>query len=505
MLPSYPFTYSPMESSKILIVGGGVAGLSAGIYARKNGYQSTIIEMHDKAGGQLTNWTRDGYRFDYCLHWLVGTDHGTFNNIWKETGALKDRTEVIDHEVFIRYEDEEHGEFFIYNNLDQWEEYLLNQAPEDEKAIKKLCNMMRKGDKMEQFEDPPSLRNPLDYVRSLYKMGSFFRVLIKYGKKTCDELFTDVGFTNQKVLYFLNKLFEGKDFSALGFIMMMGWAHAKNSGYLKGGSLQMANRMAHTFKGLGGEFLFNSKVEKILVEKDKAIGVQLSDGNQLYADQVIAACDLHTVIFDMLDGKYISDEFRMAFENWDLFTPLIMIGVGVKGILSVSSHNTNYILKDPVFFGKTEVKMYNILNRSSYDPVFAPRGKSTLQIQLESPWEIWENLSGDEYYAEKEKIREKTIEILENHFPGITPKIETVDIATPRTTVNYTGVWKGAYEGFMPSRDVINGLPMHLPGLENLTLTGQWLYPGGGIPPAAQSGKWAIKLLTKKDRKEFKT
>ena len=52
-----------MSKKSILIVGGGIAGLSAGIYAQLNGFQATILEMHDKPGGQMTAWDRNGFRF----------------------------------------------------------------------------------------------------------------------------------------------------------------------------------------------------------------------------------------------------------------------------------------------------------------------------------------------------------------------------------------------------------------------------------------------------------
>jgi len=68
---------------KIVIIGGGVAGLSAGIYAKLNNFDVEIIEMHSITGGQCTAWDRKGYRFDYCLNWLVGTRKGPFNDIWK--------------------------------------------------------------------------------------------------------------------------------------------------------------------------------------------------------------------------------------------------------------------------------------------------------------------------------------------------------------------------------------------------------------------------------------
>jgi phytoene dehydrogenase-like protein len=93
---------------------------------------------------------------------------------------------------------------------------------------------------------------------------------------------------------------------------------------------------------------------------------------------------------------------------------------------------------------------------------------------------------------------------MEKHLPGITGHIEVIDIATPKSDVRYTGVWKGAYEGFMPTgKNITKSLTMTLPGLKNFYMCGQWLFPGGGLPPAAQSGKWVIQLMTSKDKKMF--
>jgi len=68
-------------SKKVIIIGGGVAGLSAGIYGQLNGYDTEILEMHTLPGGQCTAWKRKGYTFDYCIHWLVGTSSGPFHDI----------------------------------------------------------------------------------------------------------------------------------------------------------------------------------------------------------------------------------------------------------------------------------------------------------------------------------------------------------------------------------------------------------------------------------------
>ena len=87
-----------MDSGSMIIIGAGVAGLSAGCYGRMNGFETTIYEMHDKPGGVCTSWKRKGYVFDGCIHWLVGSRPGSdFNRVWMELGALQGR-EIVDHE-----------------------------------------------------------------------------------------------------------------------------------------------------------------------------------------------------------------------------------------------------------------------------------------------------------------------------------------------------------------------------------------------------------------------
>jgi len=48
----------------VIIVGAGIAGLSAGCYSMKNGFQTTIFESHSIPGGLCTAWKRKGYTFD---------------------------------------------------------------------------------------------------------------------------------------------------------------------------------------------------------------------------------------------------------------------------------------------------------------------------------------------------------------------------------------------------------------------------------------------------------
>ena len=270
-----------MGQKKIIIIGGGVAGLSAGIYAQLNGFDATIVEMHERPGGQLTAWERNGYVFDYCLHWLIGTDHGAYHHMWRETDVITEDVKIINHRTFNKYVDEQYGAFLVHTDLDEWEEYLVRFAPEDRKPIKKMCGMMRKGIQLETFENPPEMRSALEYFIWLLRAGSFIPILIKYRKRTCENLFFDLGFKNEKLVFFLNRIL-GSDYSALAFIMMKGWLHAKNAGYLLGGSAAMAGRMADKFTSLKGRFRLNGRAKEILVENDTVKGVKLENGEVIH-------------------------------------------------------------------------------------------------------------------------------------------------------------------------------------------------------------------------------
>jgi phytoene dehydrogenase-like protein len=98
------------------------------------------------------------------------------------------------------------------------------------------------------------------------------------------------------------------------------------------------------------------------------------------------------------------------------------------------------------------------------------------------------------YYREKTRVLAAYIEILNDMFPGIREDIEVTDIATPVTWERFTGNWQGSYEGWIPTVKTFGTtLPKKLPGLQNFYMTGQWIFPGGGVPMCAAQAKNLFK------------
>jgi len=76
------------------------------------------------------------------------------------------------------------------------------------------------------------------------------------------------------------------------------------------------------------------------------------------------------------------------------------------------------------------------------------------------------------------------------------------------TYERYTGNWQGSMEGWLITTETMSmtmgkGMDKTLPGLEDFYMAGQWVEPGGGLPPAATSGRDAIQMICKRDKRRF--
>ena len=86
---------------KVVIVGAGIAGMTAGVLLQKAGFTTEIYEKNALPGGQCTGWKREGYFIDNCIHWLTGTRPGSaLHELWKEIGALGDGVELHEKKMF---------------------------------------------------------------------------------------------------------------------------------------------------------------------------------------------------------------------------------------------------------------------------------------------------------------------------------------------------------------------------------------------------------------------
>ncbi len=495
-----------MKDKSIIIIGGGLTGLSAGCYGRMNGYQTSIFEMHSIAGGVCTAWKRKGYTIDGAVNWVVGTRPGIeFYPFWEELGAVQD-WQIYNHDLYMANESRDGETFLVYCNADQFEKYLLELSAEDEPVIKELTSAIRKVSTMSMPVDKPQeIYGILDKVK-LLKMITQIGFFKKWGNVSIGDFATR--FKNPFLREIISNSF-GAENPMMMLLFVLGLQHSKSAGYIIGGALALVSPIEKRYLDLGGEILFNSKVVKILVENNRAVGICLADGREHRADWIISAADGRSTIFDMLDGTYLDEKLKSKYDNPNLFKPLVYVALGVTDQLDdlpASIAGLSYPLNKPLMIAGEEKNTINVRSYS-FDPTMAPQGKTVLVVQFETNYDYWHKLrqNMELYRAEKEAIVEAVIIGLEQRFPGITAKVDMTDVATPITWERYTGNWRGSYEGWMFDRDFspLSSMRKALPGLENFYMAGQWVNPGGGIPTAVMSGNHTIQMICRKNKKRF--
>ncbi|MFW5985846.1 MAG: phytoene desaturase family protein [Halanaerobiales bacterium] len=499
-----------MTKKKVLIIGAGIAGLSAGSYLQRNGYDTEIFEMHSLPGGVCTAWKRGEYVFDYCIHWLMGTKEGTgFASVWDELGALRDEkgrsTPICNFEEFSRVELADGDVVRLYADADKLKEELLRVAPEDEKMIHSFIKDIKK---LARVEMPATTEKWGIKDRVMFMLGNAlpYLKLIKYVRMPLDDF---GGRWESDKLREVFTCLTPPSWSTISLLLGMATQHVEAAGYPLGGSLPFARNIEREYLALGGKINYSCKVEEILVRDEQAVGIKLDNGKEYYGDDVVSAADGHTTLYKMLDGNFLSPQIKKAYEDFSLFPSTFFLGFGVARDLSDLPHTMLLNLSEPLVLPDDSRHQYLGVNVYNFDPALAPEGKTPVTVLINT-WEdnYWNDLAEQDpaaYEKTKSQVGEEVLRILDDRFPGFEEAVEEIDISTPHTVQRYTGNWHGSFEGFAPTPEALmKKLPKEVPGLKNCHMIGQWTDPGGGIPPAALDGRNLARKLCKRDNREFK-
>lgn len=493
----------------VAIVGAGIAGLCAGVYAQMNGYQSRIYEQHTAPGGLCTAWKRHGYTIDLCVHWLVGSRPGiAMHELWREVGLMQG-AEILDLDEFVRLETSGGETVVFYRDLDRTERHLLQLAPADATLIRRFFGDARRlsGKDLRSDLPPRFLMSRLDRLRAMPMLLPYMKPFRTWGKLSMAD-FAD-RFSSPALREAL-RVWWHPEMSVLTLLVTLGWLHDRQAGYPIGGSVPLARAVERRYVDLGGEIEYGADVASIMVEGDRAVGLRMSDATERRADWVISAADGHSTVFDLLEGRYVDETRRHYYRDLARFPSMVFVGLGVNRSFADEPHVVRgwSVPMDPpltlegVDADRMTVRIHN------FDPTLAPVGKTVITVTLEADYDYWVALATESsrYEEEKAKVAAAVVAFLEKRFPGLGAQLEMVDVATPATIARYTGNWLGSYEGWLPTPEMLmTEMPRDLPGLDAFLMAGQWVMPGGGLPSGVMTGRQSVQIMCHTDGRTFHT
>ena len=499
-----------MVNKKVIIIGGGVSGLSTAIYLKKHGYDTLVIEKNPQIGGACTGWERKGCYIDGSIHWLVGVNpRSSTYKLWEDVGALSPDVKIFEQDDFYTLDFGKDKIFTLWSDLNKLQKELTEFAPEDEKAIKKFCKLVKRFERIDApVKKPVDLMNLIDLCKIGLTMAGDYYYVSKMSKLSCADYAKN--FKNPYIRRWLSEHMTA-DYNMMSFLYMFSHVTCKNGGIPQGGSKAFAERIKDKYLNLGGQLLCNTSVEKINVLDGVASGVTLESGEIINGDWVVSAVPAEHTLKKLLGNNFSIKKIDERLSNektYPIYT-YTTVAFMVKDCLDSEPLSHKIYFDNPITLDKEH---YSVTFRNySYDKTLkAPKGCCVVQATVsgnDNMFYYWEKVKKQGNYKEqKQKLAKEIVDIYLTRYPNLKDKIEIIDVLTPLTYQRYLNGRHGSFQGFVQTSK--GKSLMHsgkINGLKNFLLSGQWLLRSGGLPPAVITGRFTAQRICKRDKIKFST
>lgn len=493
-----------MERKSVLIIGGGVSGLAAGIYAERNGLHAIILEKNPSVGGLCTGWYRKGQYIDGCIHWLTGTRKGDdLYKMWEDVGVIDKDTPILQLDGWGTF-DYQGIKVPFYSDLDKAEKEWLVISPIDKRHIRHFFKMIK---------DIASVNLPLEKPvadLSASRMSRFLFELLKVWpsylltmKMSCEKYAKR--FKSPALRWAITHAQPG---AGNLYSMLFSYANVAigNGGIPMGGSKPMVERMKEKFISLGGTLKLNTTVSHVIVENGKCLGVRLENGESIYSDYTVSALDVNYAINRLLLNQYPMPKYDKRFFNMKKHPAPSCCVIAFRGIDSDIPAPYSFEC-EPFTVGGTTISHITIRNFNYDKETYVKDGKVLYTVLLDQysvNYEYWKRLYNTDKRLYRQRKNDLAIAVrgrIIQKFPFFKDNLEILDVFTPKTLNRYTNASRGAYMGFLftpqSGRLTASGV---VKGLKNFYLAGQWMQCPGGLPLALTSGNFVIQRIVKKEK-----
>ncbi|RKZ43630.1 MAG: NAD(P)/FAD-dependent oxidoreductase [Gammaproteobacteria bacterium] len=494
-----------MQNYDAIVIGGGLGGLVAGAKLAKEGKQVLLLEQHNVPGGCATTFKRNEFTMEVGLHEMDGLYDETDpkQRIFKDLGVFEN-VEFLKLPEFYRFKNHR-VDVVVPDDAEQAIELLTNQFPEEAKGIKKF------------FRKIFAIRKEANRTVPLWCRRWKFDILMPI----FPAIFPHLAFNSYATLgKYLDSIIDNEDLklilaanvgyyhddpysmSLIYFSVAQG-GYYKGGTYIKGGSQKLSDYLAKVIKDNGGEILLRHLVTGIIVENNKAVGVNYKENRKnaihimnAHAKVIIANAAIPNVV-DMLPEK---NKQAKKVKNLQKACSLITIYFGFNKEPKAlgNKHYSTFVFDDSIntlqdmpanFRGNFADRNYVFVDYSQIESELAPAGKSVGVICTIDYLSDWENLSSEEYKAKKSQVAQIYREKLEKLIPGIDKEIGWCEVATPKTIKRYTLNPHGTVYGYAQIPKQAGPFRTRIKSpVKGLYFASAWTNPGGGFTAAIMSG-----------------
>jgi len=479
----------------VIVIGSGIGGLVTATQLTAKGAKVLVLESYIIPGGSSGYFSHAGYTFDVGASMIFGFgERGTTNLLTRALAAVDMNIETIADPVQIHYHLPNNLEVKVHRQYDQFLQELTAKFPQEKVGIKKFYDECWRVFNCLNSMDLLSLEEPGYLTRVFFQHPLSCLGLVKYLPLNVGDIARKY-ITDPDLLKFIDiecycwSVVPADLTPMINAGMVFSDRHYGGINYPKGGVGQIALKLVEGLEKTGGKILYQSKVQEIIMENGRAVGVRLTNGQVYQAKRIVS----NATRWDTF-GKLINEENVPAKElkwrkRYEKSPSFLSLHLGVKAeVLKAGTECHHIILDNWENMEKSQETIF-VSIPTLLDPDLAPAGYHIIHAFTPSWLSEWQGLSPADYESKKEIDAGRLLDRLEKIFPGLDVGLDYMEIGTPRSHRRFLNRQDGTY-GPIPSRKLkgLLGMPFNRTAIPGLYCVGDSTFPGQGLNAVAFSG-----------------
>ncbi len=434
------FLQGARDAYDVVVIGSGLAGMTAANVLARAGYSVLLLEQHYKLGGMATWFKRPGgHIFDISLHGFPAGMIKSCRRYWT--------SEIADSIIQLKYIRFDNPMFSLTTtyNRDDFTKLLTQQFGIQPETVKQFFDTARGMN----FYDDQSMTT-----------GQLFEKFFPGRQDVVRLLMEPIVYANGSTL----------EDPAITYGIVFSNFMSKGVFTFRGGTDRLIHMMQEEMNRHGVDTRIRCDVEKILVRKDRIAGVQVN-GRTIKARAVVSNANLHATVFRLLGEQALDAGFVEQCRAVRLNNSSTQVYMALKPDERVEESTGDLLFSSTADQFRTDLLLSRDITSRTYSfyyPHLRPEGRQRCLIvsSTNANYEDWADLSREEYEASKQELIQSTLDHLDRYVPNIRQRLAHVEASTPITFQHYTKHVQGAsfgtkFEGLEVSR----ALPQQVRGL----------------------------------------
>ncbi len=494
---------STKSNHEVIIVGGGLGGLSTAIHLRLSGFAVTLYESNERVGGRANLIERDGFRFDTGPSLL--NYPWVFEELFAAAGRnFHDYVPLVAVDPSVSFQWPDGTRFTLSSNLPN----LLEECERVESGVRPGVMAFLQDAEIKyrtSFEKLVNRNadNPLTWLGALslneLRHLSVWRSLDSELRRFFRSRYL------REALGAYGMYLGGSPYDLPGLFSILPYGELAYGLWLpKGGIYSLVAGIERLARELGVTIHTGQRVQRILTEAGRVTGIELANGQQHFASLVVSNVDLPTTNSELVPSNALPERARRKTLQTKMTPGVLTFYWGIRGKVENLGHHTIFLPQDfqasfaDLFKAKRiprDLPFY-VSVPSETDAALAPAGDTTMFVLVPTP--LLSELGDIDWPSTVRDIKARVLARLQQHGIEIAPERITVEETyTPADWRQRFGLYDGSAFGAAHTLFQVGPFRSrnYSEDVKGLFYTGASTTPGTGMPMVVLSGKLTAERI----------